>query len=174
MAQLPYLYYEQMPPMSSENFKELAKPLINKTDFDLLSKISLVPLNKIVDCKFINNWQNWDRTLRLDLAKQRAIKLKRDIPLNEPDFHLDTAAAASKAIDESSPLEGEILLDKARWNAIDDLAGSDYFHRNSVFAYYLKLLLIERRLSFNVEKGFTEYKSMYASILESAQAGDSK
>jgi hypothetical protein len=88
---------------------------------------------------------------------------------------MDTYAAASKAIDESSPLDGEILLDKARWQAIDDLAGNDYFHRNSIFAYLLKLLLIERRMSFNVEKGFDEYKSLYTSIVESVQnAGDSK
>jgi len=173
MAQLPYLYYEQTPPMSSEDFKILAKPLMTKSDFALLNEISIEPQDKITGCNFIDALRKWDRTLRMDLAKQRAIKLKRGIPVTEPDFHLDTAAAASKAMDEKSPLEGEILLDKARWQAIEDLAGNDYFHRNSVFAYYFKLLLIERRLSFNVDKGFAEYKSLYTSIVESVQnAGD--
>jgi len=40
---------------------------------------------------------------------------------------------------------------------------------NNIYAYYLKLLLLERRQSFNTEKGFAEYKTLYAEILESAQ-----
>ena len=175
MAQLPHLYYEQKPPMSSEDFKALAKPLLNKSDFDLLNQITLEPQDEVTGCNFIDGWRKWDRALRSDLAKQRAIKLKREIPQGITVTQMDAAAAASKASDESSPLDGEILLDKARWLAIDDIAGSDYFHRNSVFAYFLKLLLIERRLSFNAEKGFTEYKLLYASIVESVQnAGDPK
>jgi hypothetical protein len=30
---------------------------------------------------------------------------------------------------------------------------------------------MERKASFNTEKGFAEYKSLYASILENAQSG---
>ena len=175
MAQLPHLFYEQKPPMSSEEFKTLAKPLMTKCDLALLNQLSLEPQEKDTGCNFIDGWQKWDLTLRMDLAKQRAIKLKRDIPVSEPEYHMATSAAASKAFEENSPLEGEVVLDKARWFAIEDLAGSDYFHRNNVFAYYLKLLLIERRMSFNVEKGFAEYKSLYASIVDNVQnEGDSK
>ena len=175
MAQLPYLVYEQKPPMSSEDFRELARPLMNKPDFALLNLLSLEPQTETTGCSFIDGWRDWELDLRKNLAKQRAIKLKRDLPVPEPVFHMDIAAVALKAIDEPSPLEGEILLDKARWLAVDALAGNDYFHRNSVFAYLLKLLLIERRQIFNVEKGFAEYKSLYASIMESVQnVGDPK
>jgi len=174
MAQLPYLIYEQKPPMPSSEFKDLAKSLMKPNDASLFDNLSLTSQVK-TDCDFITKWQKWDQILRLNLAKQRVIKTKHDKTFTEPQLiHLDAAAAAVKAVDETSPLEGEILLDKARWHAIEELAGTDYFHRNNVYAYYLKLLLIERRQAFNTEKGFTEYKSLYASIVESAQkAGDS-
>ena len=184
IAQLPYLYYEQKPPMTCEDFKTLAKPLMSKDDFEILRNITLNPKDNSVDnpddpkakaqnksagCSFLDNWYNWDRTLRLELAKQRAVKLKREKPADESGYQVDAVSAASKAMDESSPLDGEILLDKARWNAIDEIAGNNHFHRNSVFAYYLKLLLMERKQTFNAEKGFAEYKSLYASIVDSVQ-----
>ncbi len=121
-------------------------------------------------CDFIDSWREWERSLRLNLAKNRAAKLKRDnLSAAEPPFYpVEAVAAAVKAVNaEISPLEGEYLIDKARWNAIETLAGTNYFDRNSVYAYFLKLMLIERRMSFNTERGFTEYKSLYASIIES-------
>ena len=176
MAQLPYLVYEQKSPMSSADFMDLASPMLTKNDAALLKQLSLTPKDKTTGCDFIDGWRDWDKSLRLNLARLRAIKLNRELPSEQPPvINVNIIAVASKAVDEPA-VEGEMILDKARWRAIEDLAGgNDYFHRNNVFAYYLKLLLIERRQSFDVEKGFVEYKSLYASIMESAQnSGDLK
>ena len=167
VAQLPCLIYEQKPPMSSTAFKDMAKSLMEEKDSELFDNLSIGDEKQTsTGCDFIDNWQDWEHTLRLNLAKQRAIKIKRDLPSESPVYSVEPAAAASKAIDEYSPLEGEILLDKARWRAINSLVGSVYFHRNNIYAYYLKLILLERRQAFNADIGFTEYKSLYASILE--------
>ncbi|MCL2212125.1 MAG: hypothetical protein FWB95_09415, partial [Treponema sp.] len=155
MAQLPYLIYEQKPPMSSASFKATAAYFLNSADSSLLKHLSLDPAfaQEKTNSDFIDNWREFERALRLNLAKERAIKLRRDtMQLQHPPlFPLEAANAASKAIDESSPLEGEIVLDKARWAAIDSMTGSDNFHRNAVYAYFLKLLLLERREAFNTE-----------------------
>jgi len=171
MAQLPCLVYEQRPPISSAEFRALARSQLSKSDAVLLDSVSINSLgSKATGCSFIDKWYKWERELRLNVAKHRSIKLKQtNAQIPEPsDYHMEIAATASKAVDEYSPLEGEIIIDKARWNAIENLAGSNYFHRSNVYAYMLKLLLIERRQAFNVEKGFAEYKSLYASIVESA------
>jgi len=188
MAQLPFLIYDQKPPMSSSAFKALAQSLMEEEDSVLLKYIHLdpdsgdeIPVSTegaATGCNFIDGWRNWEHALRLNLEKSRAIKLKRDsLSMAEPPFYpADAAAAAHKAVNsEASPLDTEISLDKARWGAIDSLAGNDYFDRNNVYAYLLKLMLIERRMLFNVDRGFDEYKSLYASIIESAQnAGEHK
>jgi len=193
IAQLPYLVYGQNPPMSSLAFKEFAKASIDKGDAQLLDSISLDPQPLQPNDEgavtiayaekapasgsvFIDNWRDWERTLRLHLAKQRAVKLKREntvkVPMELPVFPTDAVAAAAKTISAvESPLELEILLDKARWSAIEEFQGTDHFSSNTIFAYFLKLLLLERRALFKTEEGNDEYNSLYASILEGVQPG---
>jgi hypothetical protein len=170
--------------MSSDAFFELVKNLMSVNDTELFQLLSLDPLavyseeTPSTGCKFIDGWFEWERTLRLNLAKHRSIKNKLDnITATDPPFiPVDAASASARAVTSAStPLEGEIIIDKARWDAIDNLTEIEYFDRNVVFAYYLKLMLQERRQLFDTEKGFTEYKSLYASIIESAQyVGESK
>jgi len=187
--------YGQTSPMSSDAFKKLAKSLINKRDAALLDVVSLDPQLPVKtddrtdkkDAKkapkpknapssgsdFIDNWREWEQALRLNLAKHRAIKLGR-AEHTAPELPVSAAAAAVKAVTASeTPLEVELALDKARWNAIEELQGNNYFHRNTIFAYLLKLLIIERRNAFQVETGFAEYKSLYTSIMENRESTQS-
>jgi hypothetical protein len=171
--------------MSPDAFKELVKSMISKQDKALLDKVSLDPrpssmgfsyAEKVPSSgsKFIDNWCEWERALRLNLAKNRAAKIKYDGVLTEPPvLPTDAEAAAHRAIAAESPLEAEILLDKARWEHIDSLMGFKYFDSNTVFAYMLKLLILQRRALFEIETGFSEYKSLYASILGGVQQGTS-
>ena len=191
-SQLPYLIYGQTPPMSSEAFKELAKPLLDKKDAVLLELVSPDPqpaetdgqgpsyAEKAPPCGsvFIDKWRDWERTLRLNLAKQRAIKLKREdlSPVEAPSDPSDAASAASRVMASTeSPLEGELQLDRSRWDAIEQLQGNDIFSSSSIFAYLLKLMLLERHASFQANIGFVEYKSLYASIVGGVVSnGDAK
>jgi hypothetical protein len=117
---------------------------------------------------FIDGWYAWERALRLQLARYRAQSLKRDgaAPVDPPGSPPEADAAAKAALALESPLEAELLLDKARWDAIGALEGLDYFGRNTVYSYLLKLLLMERRSAFKPREGFAEYKALYASIME--------
>jgi hypothetical protein len=177
--------------MSSAAFRELAKPLLGSHDAELLDLVDLDPGEKkegnqeesgpsyadsahSSNCDFIDRWREWERSLRLNLARQRAQKTRREgsAPVEPPVFPADATAAAVKAtVATESPLEAEFVLDKARWDAIEVLQGTDYFDRNTIFAYLLKLILLERHQAFKVEEGFNEYKSLYASILGSVQTG---
>ncbi|MDR1574930.1 MAG: DUF2764 domain-containing protein [Treponema sp.] len=187
-SQLPYLIYGQAPPMSSAAFRDLAKPLLSGHDSALLDLVNLDPQpQKAGDespsyadavpasgSDFIDRWREWERSLRLNVARHRSIKTKREgaAPVEPPIYPADAAAAAVKAVVATeSPLEAEILIDKARWNAIEYLQGIDYFDRSAIYAYLLKLMILERRASFKTEEGFAEYKSLYASILDRVQEG---
>jgi hypothetical protein len=177
-AQLPYLIYDQPLPMSPAAFKELARGVMTPEEGAVLDACALdpaaaPPVASITPVKseFIDGWRDWESALRLNLARLRAARLKRE-PVDAPDFPVGAAAAAKAAAAIESPLEAEIFLDRARWNAVESLQGINYFSENTIYAYLLKLLLMERRQAFKTEEGFAEYKTLYASILE--QAGESK
>jgi hypothetical protein len=170
--------------MLPEAFKNLARPMLDAEDAALLDIISLDPQPSAAaglsyaeaapSCgsDFIDGWREWERSFRLNLARHRATKAKRDgnTVAEPPVVPADAASASLRAIAAmETPLEAEILIDKTRWSAIESLQGYDYFGRNTIFAYLLKLLILERRASFQTETGFSEYKSLYASILENAQ-----
>jgi hypothetical protein len=175
--------------MSSAAFRDLARPLLSKADGVLLDLLDIDPQPPkngddgpsyadnapASGSDFIDRWREWERSLRLNLARHRAGRTKREngAPVEPPAFPADAVTAVKTAVAAESPLEGETALDKARWNAIDVLQGSDYFDRNTIYAYLLKLKILERSALFKAEEGFAEYKSLYASILESAQSGES-
>jgi hypothetical protein len=175
-AQLPYLVYGQQAPMASPAFRELARSSMSEEDgaaldFCVLDPSHIESQDLLYNTSgFINQWREWEGVLRVNLAKNRAIKLKRDAGSlgDAPEFPVDAANAAKAALSLESPLEAEIFLDKARWTAIDALQGIDAFSETAMYAYLLKLLLMERRQAFKVEEGFSEYKTLYASILEGA------
>ena len=171
-AQLPYLIYGQGVPMSSASFKFLASGLMNSADARLLDYCSLDPAFYAENAPktpsaFINNFREWERALRFNLAKGRASKLKREggPAIDAPDYPADAAAAAKNALSIESPLEAEIFLDRKRWDIIESLQGLNAFSENAIYAYLLKLLLMERRAAFKTEEGFNEYKALYAAII---------
>jgi len=179
VPQLSSLAYGQSPPMSSRAFIEKAVPILDEKDATLLGLLNLDPPGAETDgdspkagCEFVDGWREWEKALRLNLARLRAAKLGREdetLP-GTPVPPSGAAEAAARAIGAETPIEGEVIIDRARWDAIEALQGSDLFHRKTVFAYLMKLFILERQASFQAETGFSEYKSLYDSILERSGA----
>jgi hypothetical protein len=169
--------------MSSRSFRELCGRGLSPADARLLPYCTLNPW--AVDgegsaeaaarepgfSEFVGRWREWERVLRLNLARYRAARVRREAPAEVPEYPADAAAAAKAAAAMDSPLDAEIFLDEARWRAIDLFQGLNYFDRNTVYAYLLKLLLMERRSCFRTEDGFAEYKGLYAAVMGAAGAG---
>jgi hypothetical protein len=182
MAQLPSLIYGQPAPMSSARFRELAGQALSPEDGALLGSFTLNPLAPVPaeaspkegapsGCEFLDRWREYEGALRLNLAKYRGAKIKREVSADAPEYPADAAAAAKAAAAMESPLEAELFLDESRWRAIDLFQGLNYFDRNTVYAYLLKLLLLERRSCFRTEEGFAEYKGLYAAVMGAAGSG---
>ena len=184
VPQLSSLVYGQPPPMSSQAFKEKAATMLDEKDSGLLDMLGLDPPApeavrdgdspgaKSAGCDFIDGWREWEKALRLNLARLRAAGMGReDESLPEAPVPPSSAAeAAARALDAETPLDGEVIIDKARWKAVEELQGSELFHRRTVFAYLMKLIILERQALFQAETGFSEYKSLYDSILERSNA----
>ena len=172
IGQLPSLSYGASAPMDSVRFREMCAELMSESDYALLDQCVLDPPDPAVSTgsALIDTWTIWERSLRANLARLRAGKLKRDatgLPEASPDPQ-DAAAAAKAAAAIESPLEAEQYLDRARWSLLDSLLGIEPFSRDTAYAYLIKLLLLERKSHFRVEEGFAEYKAVYASVMEAA------
>jgi hypothetical protein len=177
--------------MTSQAFVDLCKKDLSPSDAPLLDLCALDPDARKAEgaayaesapassSAFIDAWRVWERTLRLNLARRRSVRLKRDGgsaggAIEPPAYPADAAAAAKAAFAIESPLEAELFLDQARWNAIESLQGLSYFGENAVYAYLLKLRLLERKALFKAEEGLAEYKTLYAAILDGRRTAKSK
>ena len=177
--------------MASADYIALCQRFLSKADAALLDYCTLDPappeLTESQDSptatyaqeadplasEFINAWRNWERVLRLNLTRYRSARLRREgaALVDPPDFPVEAVNAAKTAVSFDSPLEAELFLNKARWDIIEDFQGYNYFSITSIYAYLLKLLLLERQALFKAEEGFAEYKELYAAIVDASTAG---
>jgi hypothetical protein len=170
VSTLPSIDYGDMPPMSSEEFRAQCLDQLHEADAELIRYCYYNPLLAIETVKstgseFIDCLMARERTLVLNLAYLRAGKLKRPSP-GDPPHDVPRAEAVAKAVFEmDDPLEAAIFIDKSRWEALDDMLGLDPFGVNNVFAYLMKLQLLERRQCFDAEVGAVKFKELYDSIL---------
>lgn len=177
MAQLPTINESSQPHIRFKSFKELALRFLTEKDAAILCKLSLEPprSEEKTGSTFLDSWYGFERSLRLALEQQRSLKLKWESRISYTE-RLTLAEAfsimqiARTAIAMKNPLEAEVFLDNARFQAADTVKSADIFSSDSVFSYAIKLLLRERAAQFNMERGREEYAHVYNEILAEKQA----
>jgi len=113
-----------------------------------------------------------ERIVALTLAKLRAAGLNRPVPEDVPSDMPRAEAIAKAAFEMDNPLEAELSMDRARWGIIDEMIGVNIFGVNLIYAYLLKLQLLERKQRFNSVKGLKEYHNIYDTILNEYNSRD--
>jgi hypothetical protein len=169
-ATLPYISYGDVPPISSESFRELCFDLLDPSDAELIRYCSYDPRLAVETVQptgsdFIDLLMARERTFNLNLAYLRAARLKRPSPEDPPHDVPRAEAVAKAAFEMADPLEAVIYIDRSRWGALDAMVGIECFSVNSIFAYLMKLQLLERRQYFDAERGSAGYRERYDSIL---------
>ena len=69
----------------------------------------------------------------------------------------------AKAAETDDPLTGEKIIDRARWQYLEDLMQGYYFEFEVLLVYALKLKLLERYQAIGSERGrelFKEYTTV--------------
>lgn len=173
MAQLPALQFGIKSPISYTKFLDLMESCASKKDFELLRNLNLLPpfdLKK-TGIRFLDKWADYERALRISLAKVRAEKLNWSFSKDDENRFdiqeaLDVKKVAREACAIDDPLKAEDFLTRVRISAVEQLKGFSNFNRDALFAYAITLLLKTRAENFDVETGRSEYKSIYEKILE--------
>jgi hypothetical protein len=166
IASIPYINYGDTPPFTTEAFIEQCKSFLVERDAALIHYCSYDPKLAVETLEptgstFVDFHLLRERTLILNLAKFRADRLKR-AHVGEPLYDEPMAKTAFEMVD---PLEAELALDRARWAALDEMVNLlNNFEVSHIYAYLLKIQLLERRQHFIAEKGSVEFRKIYDNI----------
>ena len=159
------LSYDMENPMSEEEFFESFGQILTEKDFDTLKNAKLVPVGEPQSNKILEKWNNWEISLRNELVKMRASKKGQDGEKYIADgFETDSLEIAREAFQASTPLDAELILNKARWDYLETLEAEHYFDLAKVIIYFLKLQILQRKLLINKEKGKTAFSEIYTVI----------
>ena len=154
-------------PLNGKSFIELAGRFISEDEKITLNGLSLVPPKELTSTGsvFLDTWYEKERNLRFALAQIRAQKMKKDsIPL-PLGCTADIVNIARTAVGMDSPLSAEQFLFEYRIKLLDEIRPMDNFSIDAVYAYGLKLMLVERMRKFDVENGKASYHEIYDNIL---------
>ena len=172
-ATLPSLQLGTVPPIAPADFLVQASRYLSLEDMESLSSLGLLDTpGPAGEPEVAARHREWDREVRNELVRLRARRLGRqpeDYVHGKAEASPAAAKAALAAFQAASPLEGELVLEAERWTFLDSLAPFQSFDLESLCAYYLKLLVLERLASFGVEGGEATYRETYAAILGSAR-----
>jgi len=79
-----------------------------------------------------------------------------DVRVSERPYlgcHVDLRQKIADAMNIQNPFDREFALERARWQIADELAGIDYFSEAKIYAYIVKLQIINRFAALNSEAG---------------------
>lgn len=157
IASLPMLQFGMKPPFSYSDFLEQCRQELSPDDVNILERVSIEPSIDIDDrLPLLKEWKSFNRSLRNELARMRAVKKGKD-----PNNHLRgnegfdpfVAPLAHWAMNQDSPMEGELYLDKIRWSKIEEIKQGCYFDMGFLAAYGLELQILERWDKINSGNG---------------------
>ena len=146
ISSLPMLNFGQEPPFSFETLLLKCAELIPQQDWEILKGLSQGDIGSQKQTT-LKKWLGFEMMLKNELVRARSLRHKVDpAKYLRPDgyagqsfYHAATAACKSPSL-----LEGEKILDIARWNYLDELSFSHYFDLDLLIIYALKLLILER------------------------------
>ena len=171
VATLPMLFYQSERSPSREEFLELCRTQVSKADFRVLGEAELlVRGERGIGCAVLDKWRSWESDLRNELVKLRARRKSIEPAghLVEAKEHLGLPEIARQALGQASPLAAEEVLNRARWEYLDQLETGHYFDLSRLVLYSLRLQLLERRRRLaDREQGGASFQSQYQSITHS-------
>jgi hypothetical protein len=162
-------------PISEAEFFEVCETTLTEKNFLILQSARLVPFEEKSKTTIIEKWNCWERGLRNELVKMRASKKSQDSEKYIPEGNTEIGVfeVAREAFQAPSPLEAESILNRARWDYLEELEAGHYFNFSTIIVYYLKLQLLQRRAQINKEKGKTAFNEIYTVIHDENSAKES-
>ena len=148
ISSLPVLNLFAKAPFSLKDFYTKCKNLIPEKELEILNlAVDQESYSLIGHSSSLQQWANFEVTLRNELVRARASRKKIDPAkfLRFPDSpQAEIVHVAMTAYRSASILDAEKILDQARWNFLENLSFGHYFDFEYLLIYGLKLKILER------------------------------
>jgi len=148
ISSLPTLHFQSRPAFSFKNFLVRAREFIPEEDFLILNNLpSVGDYPNAGSLKLIRDWVSFDTALHNELAKVRAGKKHTEAGRYlRPDGYVSAVLmqTAATICRQPSLNEQERMLDKLRWEYLDELAVGHFFDLEYLIVYAYKLMILER------------------------------
>ncbi len=172
---LPSLFTDNPGTVTFDDFLAEASRFLNKKDKAVIASVRLSVPDEIPPLAgasaVLSGYYRWEKTLRNELVRLRAQKLKRqpDPWFREGEPEWDAQRTASQVFASDNPLEAEVLLEKERWRFICQLETNQFFNLEFLAAYALKLQILDRLGRFKKELGEENFNNLYTEVFHSAE-----
>jgi len=162
VASLPFLSYDGDHAAAPKEFLASAREQLTPHDYAVVTSARIdAPVELQPGPAVVTGWQRFERGLRNELVKVRAAKLGTDAAAHirtdeagrDDTDRTGLADIAREAFGEESPLSGENVLGRARWEFLNELEVGHFFDLDLLVIYYLKLQIVARRRQFNRDDG---------------------
>ena len=162
-ASLPMVRWGGPLPLSTEEFCETAKRLMNETDGALIDRLMAGEEDIETDNSLAKSWMRFSRDFRNEMAVFRAHQIQRDpkkavrgYKENEPQLR----GIINEVAKMDNLLDAQKLLDKVSWQFLDGLADGHHFDLEYLICYGLKLKILERFHTIQLPKGKEIYEEL--------------
>lgn len=161
IASLPMLRAGDPPSMEYSEFLDSCQRSVSEKTYRALSELSV----HSDQGPFLTKWAAFYKTLEAELCYQRNVKLNK--PCTAPECRdAEVIQAVASAVNAPDPLTGERILSELEFRHLDELCSMHNFDDTVLFAYAMKLKLLQRQQLFRKEDGLASFNSLLAKINE--------
>lgn len=143
------LNFNMNPPFSTEKFLDMCAGLIPAHDIEALRRARNIGADFLYQgpSQVLRKWCAFNIALNNEIVKIRAARrhIAAEKYLRQDGYgSFDVAHIAIASHRSASLIEGERIIDKARWDYLEGLSPGHYFDLDCLLIYLEKLLILER------------------------------
>lgn len=146
-------------PLSYDRFLSMCRSDLSNSKYEMLRDLTLASS----EGPLISEWAKFYGVLKEELTYQRNVRLGRKASMTALRDE-GTAKIVSAALADKNPLAAEEMLLKLQFKKLDELIGVHYFDDYALMGYALKLKLLERKKSFDLQKGKAEFNRIIENL----------
>lgn len=152
VSSLPFLKFGDRFPFSVTMYKSMLRSYMGEGYLRIFE--AAIALDISFPDFIVRRWCNFEFQIRNFIAMKRGESEQSIAKIeNTKGYFVWIKRRVFDAFNETNPLLREILFEKLRWDCTEEISGFNLFSKGFLISYGLKLSILERMASFNLDEG---------------------